>query len=41
MFFYSEPEIEQPPQETIPAGTISLDEGLYLLSEENQYIILD
>lgn len=41
MFFYNETDLETPPQETIPAGTISIDEGLYLFSEENQYIILE
>ncbi len=42
MFFYSEPEQEfQPPQETIPNNTLSVDEGLYLISEEGSYFILE
>lgn len=42
MFFFFEPEeISLPPQETIPDNTLSIDEGFYLLSEENAYIILD
>lgn len=44
MFFFYEPDTEQqpPPQEiVIPAGTVSTDDGLYLLSEEGLYIIFD
>ena len=43
MFFFFEPEenLILPPEETIPAGTLSIDEGFYLLSEENAYLVLD
>lgn len=47
MFFYSEPvsnenQIPVPVPETIPSGSISIEEGMLLVTEENgAYIVLE
>jgi hypothetical protein len=45
MFFYSEPATVQVPENNtpeVPNGAIMIEEGLYLVSEENGlYIVLE